>query len=232
MVRELADIHALLNGVPEEMRAIHDEYTAASGELEALAADADAARQERVTREAEVSDAQEKLRKFQEQVPRVRNQREYGALLTEIDTAKSNLRTLEEAVIEILERAENATRELEERRAGFSDLVERHQAALEEWEARKPEVAASASDLERRTEELRDELPKPVVAQYGRLAERYGGEAMALVQSVERAGGATIWHCASCNYQVRTQAAVEIRTHGAIVQCDGCRRFLYFEEEA
>ena len=54
---------------------------------------------------------------------------------------------------------------------------------------------------------------------------------MALVQSVERAGGATIWHCSSCNYQVRPQVAVEIRTHGAIVQCDGCRRFLHFQDE-
>ena len=232
LVRELADAHARLAGVPEEMRALHEEFTAARAELDALAAVAEEAKRERIAREGAVAEAQEKLRKFQQQVSLVRNQREYGALLTEIDSAKSNLRTLEESVLETLERAETATRTLEERSAGFVDLGERHAGALAEWEARKPEVAATARGLEAEVAALRAELPRTLVLNYSRLAERYHGEALALVQRVERAGGSVIWHCSSCNFQVRPQVALEIRTHGAVVQCDGCRRFLYVEDGA
>jgi predicted nucleic acid-binding Zn-ribbon protein len=232
LVRELAGAHARLAGVPEEMRALHDEYTAARGEIDSLAALAEEAKRERIAREGAVAEAQEKLRKFQQQVPMVRNQREYGALLTEIDTAKASLRSLEEAVLETLERAETAARSLEERRAGFADVEARHATALAEWEAKKPEVAAEARGLEREIAALREELPKPLVVSYGRLAERYRGEALAPLARVERAGGSVLWACSSCNFQVRSQVALEIRTHGAVVQCDGCRRFLYAEDGA
>jgi predicted nucleic acid-binding Zn-ribbon protein len=232
LAHELARARARLAGVPEEMQALHDEHVAAQAELDSLAATAEEARQQRAVREGAVTAAQDQLQKFQQQVPRVRNQREYGALLTEIDHAKSNLRALEEAVLEVLETAESATRALEERRGDFADLASRYAAALAEWEARKPEVAARADDLEREAAAVRGELPRAVVAQYERLAERYRGEALADVLSVERAGGSVIWHCGSCNYQVRPQVVLEIRTRGAIVQCDGCRRFLHVSETA
>jgi predicted nucleic acid-binding Zn-ribbon protein len=77
---------------------------------------------------------------------------------------------------------------------------------------------------------LRSELPRGVVAQYERLVERYSGEALARVRSVERPGGSLIWHCSGCNYRVRSQVAHEIRSRGALVQCDGCRRFLVADE--
>jgi len=232
LVRELADIRARLAGVPEEMQALHDEYNAARAEIDELAAAAEGARHERIAREGAVSDAQEKLRKYQQQVSLVRNQREYGALLSEIDTAKSTLKALEEGVLELLERAETASTALEERRSAFVDIEGRHDAALAEWEKRKPEVAARAGALETEVAGIRDELPRGVTAQYDRLAERYEGAALAPLLRVERASGAALWHCGGCNYHVRPQVAVEIRTHGAIVQCDGCRRFLYSEDEA
>jgi len=227
---ELVRESARLAGVPEEMRAVHEEYTAARAEIDSLAAQAEGALRERVAREGEVADAQEKLRKFQAQVSRVRNQREYGALLAEIDGAKSALRALEDGVLELLERAEAAQRELGERRAAFGDIEARHGAALAAWEARKPEVAARVAELEAAAAALRAELPKPVVSQYARLAERYHGEAVARLARAERAGGAVIWHCAACNYHVRPQAALEIRSRGMLAQCDGCRRFLVADD--
>jgi len=226
LVRELAAETALLNGVPDDMRALHEEYTAARADIEALTIASEQAAHERRQREAEVNDAQEKLKKFQQQVSRVRNQREYGALLSEIDTAKTTLRTLEEGMLEVLERAEATSRELAEKRDSHSGLEERYNAALAEWETRKPEVAARVKQLESDVDELRGQLPRNFVTQYQRIASRYGGEALAELQGTERPNGATIWHCGRCNYRLRPQVAVEVRNHGAVVQCEGCKRFI------
>lgn len=230
--QELAAERARLDGVPDEMRTLHEEYTQARAAIDELAAAADGAMRERLTREGEIVEAQEQLRKFQQQVSRVRNQREYGALLAEIDGAKATLRTLEDSVIELLESAEQAKGELGERQAEFAELEARHADALAEWEARKPEVEAHVSELEAALTAIEDELPKPVVAQYSRLSERYGGEAVALLTSTERPGGGVLWHCASCNYHVRPQVALEIRSRGMLAQCDGCRRFLVVEPDS
>ena len=232
LVRKLAAETARLESVPDEMQAVHEEYTAARLEIDQLAATADAAKHERVTREGAVAEAQEKLRKFQQQVSQVRNQREYGALLAEIDGAKAALRELEDGVLDLLEHAEATQKELAERGAGFGDLEARHTAALAAWESKKPEVASAVGELERQAGEQRSALPRQIVAQYERLRERFRGEALALMTSTERAGGTVLWHCSSCNYQVRPQVALEIRTRGALVQCDGCSRFLISDESA
>jgi predicted nucleic acid-binding Zn-ribbon protein len=228
--RELAAARTLLGGVPDEMRALHEEFSAGRAELDALDAAALEAKRKRIAAEGAVSDAQERLRKFQQQVSRVRNQREYGTLLHEIDSAKSDVKRYEEETLVALEAAETTARELEERRAAFADLESRHAAGLAAWEARKPEVARRADELAAETESLRSGLPKPIVAQYERIAVRYAGEALSWLRRQQGPGSASFWFCSTCNYQIRPQVAVEIRTRGTIVQCEGCKRFLQAED--
>lgn len=226
---ELRTASALLAGVPESMRALHEEHGAERAAIEALDSASQAAALDRRTAESAVTDAQEQLKHFQQQVSRVRNQREYGAILSEIDQAKTQLRGLEEAALAALEKTESTARELESRRTAFADLAARYDAELAAWETEKPSVARRVAELEREADALRAELPKPVVAQFVRIVERYAGAAMAEVRRTERPGQSAIWHCGSCNFQVRPQVALEIRLKGAIVQCDGCRRFLFTE---
>ncbi|KAB2962201.1 MAG: hypothetical protein F9K18_10135 [Thermoanaerobaculia bacterium] len=228
--RELAATRELLGGVPEEMRALHDEFTAAQSALDALEESALAAHKARLTAEGAISDAQERLRKFQQQVPKVRNQREYAALLTEIDGAKAEIKRLEEQALGALEEADNAAGELATRKADFGELEARYAEGLAAWEARKPEVARRAAELEAEAERLRAELPRPILAQYHRISDKYRGEALSPLRRSE-GPGAGFWFCSTCNYQVRPQVAMEVRTRGVIVQCEGCRRFLSPGEE-
>jgi predicted nucleic acid-binding Zn-ribbon protein len=228
----LAADTALLAGVPDEMRALHEEFTRESAALEKLEQDAESAALERRKADAAIADAQEKQKHFQQQVGRVRNQREYGALLTEIDNAKQNAKALEEGALSALERSEELVKELAARRQAFGELEGRYQEAMARWEAEKPEVARRAAERQADVKALEEGLPRPVLAHLKRIFERYRGEALSLLKRAERTGAAAIWHCGSCNYQIRAQVAVEIRTRGAIVQCEGCKRFLRPEDAA
>jgi predicted nucleic acid-binding Zn-ribbon protein len=230
-MRQLAADSALLAGVPDGMRALHEEYERERAALERLAADSESAALERRRAEGAIADAQEKLKHFQQQVGRVRNQREYGALLTEIDNAKQSAKALEESALGALERAEDLARELGGRRAAFAELEARYREEHAKWEAEKPQVAERAADRKAEVDELQRDLPRPVVGHLNRIFERYRGDVLAVLRRVERTGGAAIWHCSSCNYQIRPQVAVEIRTRGAIVQCEGCKRFLRDEPQ-
>ncbi|GMU64504.1 MAG: hypothetical protein AMXMBFR36_07780 [Acidobacteriota bacterium] len=227
VARELAAVRTLLAGVPDDMRSLHDEHAAASAGLAGLEAIELEAQRRRMAAETAIAEAQEKLRKYQAQVSQVRNQREYAALLTEIDGAKTAIRRSEEETLTALEAAEKATADLTERRADFAGIEDRYRAGLAEWEQRKPEVARRAADLEATASELRGGLPKPILAQYERIAERYRGSALSALRRAEMPGTGGVWFCSTCNFQVRPQVAVEIRVRGTIVQCEGCRRFLY-----
>ncbi len=231
-MQALASAQALLSGVPEHMREVHEAYNAAQAEIAVLEADSESAGLARRQAEAAVGDAQDKLKKYQQQVARVRNQREYGAILSEIDLAKQELKRIEEAALSALERAEETARQLVARREGFTDLATQYQQELAKWEAEKPEVARRAAALAREVEEFKALLPRPIVAQLVRIFDRYHGDTLAVVHRVARPGTQAIWHCSSCNYQVRPQIALEIRAKGTIVQCEGCKRFLRPDDEA
>lgn len=218
-----------LTEIPSWMSELHAEHSRARAEIETLAAAAEEAGKARRAAEAAIADTQEKLKHFQQQMALVRNQREYGALLQEIDSAKASLRKLEEEALAALDKAETAERERSEKEEGSSDLAARYEEGLARWEAEKPALRALLAETEAAIADLRGRLAPGVRSQFERIFERLKGDAIAPLRRAERPGGPNLWHCGRCNYQVRPQVAVEIRTTGAIVQCDSCKRLFYTE---
>jgi len=221
-----------LHGIPDWMRELHDEHAARKAEIDELELSVEDAARERRTAESAVADAQEKLKKYQQQINKVSTQREYGALLQEIDTAKAQIAASEEQALSLLERFEQTQKELSEKRESFKDVEERYNAELARWEGEKPAVAEQVEQLHGRIAALKERLPKGLVAQYERIRERHPNGALARIRLLERPGarGPREWHCSACNYRVRPQVVVEIKNNGSLVQCDSCKRILYVEE--
>ncbi len=227
---EVRAAEELLAGIPDWMRELHEQYSARKAEIDALEAEIEGLRQERRVHEGETVDYREKVKHYQEQISQVRNQREYGALLQEIDGAKEQIRTLEEKALAAMERQEEIQLRLVEEQESFRELDERHAAGLKKWEAEKPGVEQQAVKLRDRIAVLRDRVPRNLLSQFERIAERYGGQALAPVQKIDRGKGPSMWHCGACNYRVRPQSVVLIQTQGSVELCDSCKRILYFAE--
>src|SRR6185295_12663049 len=229
----LREAEGRLQGIPDWMRELHDEHEARKGEIQALEETAEEASRQRRTAESAVQDAQEKLKKYQQQINKVSTQREYGALLQEIDTVKGQITTGEQQAFSSLEAAEKAQKDLETLREGFREIEERYAAEQSRWEAEKPGIARQVEELQGRIATLRQQLPRNVLSQFERILERYPSGAVAPVRIIERPNlKQREWHCAACNYRVRPQVVVEIRNGGSLIQCESCKRILYVEEEA
>jgi hypothetical protein len=228
---ELEAAEELLHGIPDWMRELHDEYGTRRSEIQAIESTIEIAAGERRSAEAGVADAQEKLKHYQEQIGRVRNQREYSALLQEIDLIKQQIQAQEELGIGALERQDAEQGRLEQARQAFAELEALYNQELEKWEAQKPDVAAVADKLRGRIEVLEGRLSKGILRQYELIRERFGGAALAQVRELQRVGkGPQMWHCSGCNYRVLPQSLVEIRNRGSVVLCDSCKRILYYVE--
>ncbi|MEL7058549.1 MAG: C4-type zinc ribbon domain-containing protein [Acidobacteriota bacterium] len=223
---ELRDARDRLAGVPDWMSDLHDRHSARKAEIEAEQSIADDADRSRREAEAAVADARERLDHYQKQISQVTNQREYGALLKEIDTVKTEISEQEEAAVGALETAEEAQSKANEAREGFAELDATYAEELAKWEAQKPAVAERVDALEARAVELREPMAKPHQAIFDRLWQRTGGHAVSEVQRIEGRSG-VMWHCTACSYNVRPQIAMEIR-NGAIVQCESCKRILFW----
>jgi predicted nucleic acid-binding Zn-ribbon protein len=229
---QLREAEQRLHGIPDWMRELHEEHAVRKAEVDEIEQTVEDAARERRTAEAEVADAQEKLKKYQQQINKVSTQREYGALLQEIDTVKSQISGFEEQAFSSLERHDQKQKELAEKRDGFRDLADRYAAEQARWDSEKPAIAQQATKLRERIAILRGKLSRGVLAQFERILERNPAGALAPVWLIEGPRkGPREWHCGACNYRVRPQVVVEIRNGENLVQCDSCKRILYVEEK-
>jgi uncharacterized protein len=221
-----------LHGIPDWMRELHDEHAQRKAEIDELEQTMEEASRERRTAEAAVADAQDKLKKYQQQINRVSTQREYGALLQEIDTVKSQIGGFEELALSSLDRHDEKQLEVTEKREAFRDLADRYATELARWDAEKPEIQRQATALREQIHQLRAKLPRAVLAQFERILERNPAGALAPVRIIEGPRkGPREWHCGVCNYRVRPQVVVEITNGEGLVQCDSCKRILHLVEQ-
>jgi predicted nucleic acid-binding Zn-ribbon protein len=229
---QLQEADQRLHGIPDWMRELHEEHTVQRTAIERLEETAAEAARQRRAAEAAVQDAQEKLKKYQQQINKVSTQREYGAILQEIDTVKGQITASEEAAFSALDQHEKADKELAALRESFRATEERYAEEMARWEAEKPGVARQVEALKGQVAEIKKGLPRGLVAQFERILDRYPGGATAPVRPIERPGQKQReWHCSACNYRVRPQVVVEIRNGDTLVQCDSCKRILFFPEE-
>ncbi len=230
-ILQLREAEQRLHGIPDWMRELHDEHAARQAEISGLEQALEEAARERRTAEMAVADAQEKLKKYQQQINRVSTQREYGALLQEIDTTKAAIAGYEEQAFTSLEQHDQQQKELQEMRDGFRELAERYAVELARWESEKPAIAHQVGALGAQIAGLRAKLPRQVLAQFERILERNPAGALAPVRLIEGPRrGPREWHCGVCNYRVRPQVVVEIGNGESLVQCDSCKRVLYLQE--
>jgi uncharacterized protein len=231
-ITQLKEAEQRLSGVPDWMRELHEEHAGRKAEIDALQEAAETAAKDRRAAETATQDAQEKLKKYQQQINRVTNQREYGALLQEIDTVKTQISTSESQAFSALERHEQAEKELAAKLESFRELDERYSGELARWEAEKPGVARQIAELKERIATLRGQLPRQVASVFDRVLLRNPSGALSPVRPIERPGRTQReWACSTCNYRVRPQTVVEIRNSGTLVQCDSCKRILFLEPE-
>lgn len=220
-----------LNNIPDWMTELHEQYSEKKSEIDRVEEQAKEADSLRRAAEGELADAQAKLKHFQEQIGRVSTQREYGALLKEIDSFKEKISEAEKEALQALENKETAESDLGELRDGFRELDEQYQAELAKWEAEKPSVASTVETLDQRSKDLKTKIPRNVLALFERIHDRYGTAVSRVIRTEARRGSNAMWHCDLCNYNVRPQIVVELRNEGTINQCESCKRILYWMEE-
>jgi predicted nucleic acid-binding Zn-ribbon protein len=228
---QLQALDESLAGVPPEMRELHDEHTERKAEMDAL--EATIAEAEAVKRAAEVTtqDFEVKLKHYQEQVNRVKTQREYSAILQEIDLVKEHTRDLEEQTLAAMETQEEAETTLGELRPAFETLDAQYAEESAKWEIAKPGVAQQAESTRAHIAELREEIPASTRLLFERVRERSSGSTLAEVLPVKRnVRGPSMWHCGACHYNVRPQSVVDITNNGNVILCDSCKRILYISE--
>ena len=218
LANEIREANGIVEKAPERIEEIEGrernaEYVALRDRYEELD-------KEQRTRNSEMESLEESRKKYMQDLMQVSNQREYAAMLKEIDTVKSSIADHEEFIL-------NAMEELEKLKPRLDEHTDHIQEEREKVQSERAEVERSVEEaketIRRDTEErarLESELPSTLVAAISRTEELRQGLFLA------KADGGT---CQACWVRVRPQVYQEIRLASAVHHCSSCGRFLYNE---
>ncbi|MBI3014570.1 MAG: hypothetical protein HYY65_05820 [Candidatus Tectomicrobia bacterium] len=219
---QIRNLEAKKAQVPREIEAAGLGLQECLRGLESLKQQSEQIEKERRRRELDVEEVRATLGKIQQKSSEVKTNKEYAAMMAEVEFLKGKIFNFEEEVLALMEKAE-------EKRAQM--LLKEEEAA-----SRKREFASKKARLLQEAEELGKELAdrrrdrdslvlrvdEKLYQSYERVVSMRGGLGVAAVKD---------GICQGCHLRVRPQLVVEIKSRMAIINCSHCNRFLYWAEE-
>lgn len=186
-------------------------------------ADADKLELERKTQEAH-------LTKLREALNHSKTNKEYAAILTQLNTDKADALKFEDDVLAAMAKVD----ELKKSEADLKVQLEKEQARAAELEkaARDTEqkLSGQLAQLEAQREEATDGIPLDALKLFERACERHEGESMAMVEQTHPKRAEFV--CSGCYMSVTLESINALQSRDVIVTCPNCSRLLFLESQA
>jgi hypothetical protein len=205
--------------LPRRIAEIEHEYAFAESEFAAKKAELDHYTKMNRTLEKEVAELEVKIGKSRQRMNEVKTNKEYAAILKEIDDIKAEVRGKEDRILESMEHVEGLGREvrrLDKEMAERKRRTEEEKARLIEESER---VAGKLEQLEAVQQKVRARLDAEILRRCSFLIEKKGGIAVARVENGV---------CQICHLNIPPQKFIELQRDETIHQCPHCHRFVYW----
>jgi predicted nucleic acid-binding Zn-ribbon protein len=218
----IAGLEAEVARLPREIEAIQAGLTEAKKTLDTLRARADTTRKDLRAKEKDLEVTAGKRTKAEGRLYEVKTNKEYSAVLVEIEDIKQAKAKEEEEILGLMELQERLGLDLRDAEVVHKrreEQARRDEAVVRERLSRVEAELAGARG-ERNT--LARELPPLVLGEYEKRLRGRSGLAVVPVTAAAVCGG--------CRMTVRLQALHEVRAATELMTCESCGRYLYWQE--
>ena len=217
---EFRRLEVLLAEIPVRRRAIAQRQDAERAKLEDVRSAVEVAQKSRKQLEASVQDLETRRSKYKGQLMEVKTNKEYTAMLHEIEAVEKEIRAKEDQILADMERLEGLAAEVRRAEGTHKETEATLSDERKVLDAREAELLVIATGARQKREEVQKGVPPAMVALYERVARLRGGVAVCLAQD---------GMCGGCHVKLRLQLWSDIRRNEALIQCPTCQRILYFE---
>jgi predicted nucleic acid-binding Zn-ribbon protein len=216
----IAGLEADAARLPREIAAIHAAVEAAKKDAEQAKARLDAAKKDQRAKEKDLEVVQGKRAKNEARLYEVKTNKEYSAVLIEIEEIKQEKARMEEEVLVLMEAQERLTSDIREAEARFKQRESegRSQEATLTEQLRGIEADLAGVRTERK--ELASKLPRNILADYDRILRARAGLALVPVTKPN--------FCGACRMTITPQRLQELRAQSSLIPCESCGRYLYW----
>jgi len=172
--------------------------------------------------ELEIKTREAELQKYQQQMMSIKTNREYDALVAEIDNIKMAVSSNETELLQTMERIDQLEKDLVVWREKETAIVENNQNQLLVLQEKLDSIGDKVSEKRQDRQEIVQSIPVPVMATYERIRKGRGGRAVVVVKKKA---------CSSCFKALTPRKIQEMKRGGHVMTCDYCGSLLYWDEE-
>lgn len=206
---------------PHEVRELQQENLDRQAELDDLEKQVEGHEKELVEVRKKQEEWKLELEHFQRQKGMVTNEREFTAVISEIDFASKALEEAAARKRELDDANSALAAEIEERRNARPEEEAAHKQVVESWENRKKELMSQVHELVDEAKEIEADIAPKHRARFLRLLESKKGTAVAAVVDGS---------CSLCHFALRPHLQQRVRRCEEIISCETCHRILYMED--
>jgi len=174
-------------------------------------------------KELSVQQKEEEIKKLQIQLYQLKTNKEYSAMLSEIEGRKADNSLIEEEMIKLMDEIEAVKNKIKEEKELFKNEGAKVQKEKDEKKDRVKEIDARLSGLSTNRGGITPNIEKGILAKYERVLKNRNGIGMVQIE-----GGA----CGGCYINLPPQVISEAKIKEDIVICGNCSRILYVDDNA
>ncbi|KAA0216030.1 MAG: hypothetical protein DYG94_10090 [Leptolyngbya sp. PLA3] len=205
----------------KQLSEIESTRTSVQGQLRQLRASV-------ANLEGETQQIDAHIAELRERMNQAKTNKEYKALLTEVNTFKERRGSLDDNELGHLEKVEKLETQLVELEVAHAERLKLREVAQQDRQKREDEIRDRLEDLKRQRAELVADVPADVLQVYERLLAERGDDAMAPLEVVDRKRHEYI--CGSSMMSVPMETAMSLLSGKLTLSPnDGC--ILYLTEE-
>jgi uncharacterized protein len=219
---QLVKLSAKKIKLPEKIRKMEEAFQVYKENIELNKRKYDALKAKHGESEAQVKKLNDGMIKTKERLLEVKNNKEYQAMLKEIETAEKTRGDLESQIIALMEEMDKLSMLVKKDEETLLQATVKHE---EEKKIVEDDLSAVDADTVSWTEKrvgLQNVIPSDLMARYERVKKRNKG-----------VGVIPVWKavCSGCHMNIPPQLYNELQRSNDLLSCPNCNRIMYFQNQ-
>ncbi len=219
--QKIAELTAQIETLPTDIKTLEDHLKDYLQAHEERKHHLSASQKERRDLEADIQAIQAKISKHKDQLYEVKTNEQYKAMLKEIEGEETNIRKIEDQILEKMVEAEDLQKLVTQAAASLDSEKARVASEARRLGALRDADVRERDGLLAQRKALAESLSPGVIDTYERIRKARRGIAVAEVREE---------FCTACNVRLRPQVYNEIRMNEALRTCESCGRIMYCVE--
>jgi predicted nucleic acid-binding Zn-ribbon protein len=209
------------NRLPETLATLELRRVSITDELDKVEEALLTAQKVKRDRDKDLEAGVQKAEKLKTRSSEIKNNKEYQALLKEIEAAEQENKAIEDDILGLMEKIDAAAGRITAAEQRAKEEAIEIQAEQKQHEAAFAKLEEELKEIEEERQKAIARIPKQLLSQYQRLLGTKAGIAIAEARGES---------CSGCYMSIPPQVYVNVKKNEDIINCPNCGRILYFKE--